>query len=94
MGLSAVQTQFFSLNRQGTRGKDKVDYCVCLQIEHIKVLKNMSLTMSFAEYRAKHSAMAAETLQTGSNGMPFSNCSVFKVKIMVFTYATGNEGEL
>lgn len=71
-----------------------MDYCVCLQIEHIKVLKNTSLTMSFAEYRAKHSAMAAETLQTGSNGMPFSNCSVFKVKIMLFTYATGNEGEL
>lgn len=75
MGQSAVQTQFFSLNRQGTRGKDKVDYCVCLQIEHIKVLKNMSLPMSLAEYSAKHSAVAAETLQTGSNGMPFSNCS-------------------
>lgn len=62
MGLSAVQTQFFSLNRQGTRVKDKVDYCVCLQIELIKVLKNMSLPMSFAEYREKHSAVAAETL--------------------------------
>lgn len=94
MGLSAVQTQFFSLKRQGTRGKDKVDYCVCLQTEHIKVLKNASLPMSFAEYRVKYSTVAAETLQIGSNGMPFSNCSVFKVKIMLFTYATGNEGEI
>lgn len=24
------------------RGKDKVDYCVTLQIEHVTVLKNMS----------------------------------------------------
>lgn len=80
MGLRAVQTQFFSLNRQGMREKDKVDYCVSFQIEHVTVLKNMCLSMSFAEYQAKPSDMAAETLQTGSDGMPFSNCSVFTVR--------------
>lgn len=80
VGLSAVQTPFFSLNRQGTRGKDKVDYCVPLQPEYVAVLKKKSLTLSFAEYWAKRSDMAAETLQTGCNGMPLSNCSVFTVK--------------
>ena len=69
-----------------------MDYRVSLQIEHVTVLKNMSLTMSFAKYRAKPSAMAAETLQTGSNGMPFSNCSVFKMNTL-FTCMTGNEGK-
>lgn len=69
-----------------------MDYCVCLQTEQVAVLKNMSLSMSSSEYRAQPSDTAAETLQTGSDGMPFSNCSVFTMKTL-FIFMTGNEGK-
>lgn len=77
MGLSAVQTQFFSLNRQGMRGKDKVDYCVSLQIEHVTVLKKTSLTMSFLLSTEQN--LQPQELKHYRQA-PFSNCSISKVK--------------
>jgi len=44
------------------QGKDKMDYCVSFQTEHVMVLKNTSLSMSLAEYGGEPSDAAAETL--------------------------------
>lgn len=69
------------------RGKDKVDYCVSLQIELVTVLKNMSLTMSFAEYGAKPSVTAAETdCRQALMGSHFQTAQFSKWRHVIYLY--------
>lgn len=69
------------------RGKDKVDYCVSLQIELVTVLKNMSLTMSFAEYGTKPSVTAAETdCRQALMGSHFQTAQFSKWRHVIYLY--------
>lgn len=83
MGLSAVHTQFFSLNRQRMREKDKAEYCVSLQAEEVTVLKKTSLMMSFTEQNLQQWQL--KHCRQPPVGCRFpSGCSVFKVKMCYF----------
>lgn len=83
MGLRAVHTQFFSLNRQCMREKDKVEHCVSLQTEDAAVLKNTSLMMSFTEQNLQQWQL--KHCRQPPMGCHFpSGCSVFKVEAYYF----------